>query len=476
MKTVMVLLNGFGVESKHSYNIYSQELMPNLDSFTKRYIFSQIKTDVNNDRDGYRNLCLEVNEMYNYTLVNDAQRKGLINQSEVFNNLIKEQTERKSKMHIFCLIDRSDKVVEQLKDVVKKINIDKNKQIYLHVVLTSNSILDYDNILKILSKINVELGEYIKIGLVLGLNCISNNIPMTELNFFFRILISEIAEKWQSFSQKLDVCYGMKQIPSLVKTFVVNDGFSIGKDDIFFIWNYDQVDLTNFFNTLKQIKYGEQGNNFLFASLLPIVSNENINYILNYQLATNSLKSNMINLKAKTLIMTEKENINFINYYANGLENINDEHINFVDIGNYLFKPVELINIINQYDHDLMIINYNIEGVKNIEELKLLLHNIDIMLGNIYENSKGSKYCMIISSLYGINKVLPNDKGEFCNVIFNEKVPLIFIDDFITKKDYLVEEGSISNLLPICYMRINNKYQGHSIITKKNALYRLFFK
>ena len=76
----------------------------------------------------------------------------------------------------------------------------------------------------------------------------------------------------------------------------------------------------------------------------------------------------------------------------------------------------------------------------DIEELKQLLHNIDIMIGNIYENSRGSKYSIVISSLYGINKTMNNDKGEICNVIFNEKLPLIFIDDFITKKDYLIED------------------------------------
>ena len=476
MKTVMVLLNGFGVEHKNSYSIYSKDLMPNLDMLTKKYIFSQLKTDVNNIRDGYRNLCLEVNEMYNYSIYNEAYNKGLINNSEVLNNLKKEHETRKSKLHIFCLIDNSEKIVEQLKNVVKDLNVDKNKIIYLHIVLTSNSVEDYDEILKILSKINVDLGEYAKIGLVFGLNCISNNVPVTELNFFFRILISEVTEKWQSFSQKLDVCYGMKQIPSLVKAFVVNDGFTINKDDLFFIWNYDKVDLTNFIDLLKQVKYGEENNNFLISSLFEINYKEPISHVLEYHLANKSMKSNLEELNAKALIMASKEQLNAINYYANGLESVNSDRINFIEIDNYLFKPTELLGIINKYDHDLMIINYSIEGCKSVEELNLLLHNIDIMLGNIYENSKGSKYSILISSLYGINEVLPNEKGEICNIIFNEKVPLIFIDDFITTKDFLVEEGRISNLLPVCYARINDKYKGHSIVTKKNALYRLFFK
>lgn len=476
MKTVMVLVNGFGVEHKNSYSIYSQELMPNLDNLTKKYMFSQLKASVNDYGNGYRNLCLEINEMYNYSIFDEEYQKNTVLNNPVYVDMKQELEKRKSKFHLFCLVDNSEKIVEQLKSVLKDINPLKDKKIYLHIVLTSNSIEDYQKILRILSKINVELGEYAKIGLVMGLASLSNSSPVTEFDFFIRVLISEVAEKWQSFSQKLDVCYGMKQIPSLVKPFVVNDGFSLEKNDLFMFWNYDRIDLTKFIDLLNQIRYGEEVNEFKVYSLFEIVASFKVDYLLNYHPATNSLATNLENLNAKALIMAKKEQINIINYYANGLQSINNPRINFIEINNYLFKPNELLGIIDKYDHDLMIINYDIESSKTIEELKHELHNIDIMIGNIYENSKDSKYSMVISSLYGINKVMKNAKGEICNVIFNEKLPIIFIDNFVTKKDYLIEEGTIKNLLPVCYKKINDKYQGHSIVTKKNALYKLLFK
>lgn len=475
MKTVMILLNGFGVESKKSYPIYNKELMPNLDMLTKNYLFSQLEANVNDIKDGYRDLCLQINEMYNYKVYDEATQNNLFNNDTIM-NLKNEHEVRKSKLHVFCFVDNSLKIVEQIKNFVKNMNIDKNKIIYLHIVLTSNCVEDYDRILKILSKINIEIEDYAKIGLVLGLNNISNNVPSTELNFFLRILITEVGEKWQSFSQKIDVSYGMKQLPNMVKAFVVNDGFSIGKDDIFMIWNYDKVDLTNFINLLKQVKYGEDNNNFMFLSLFEIICNEKINSILNYVVAKNSMVDNLTSLEAKALIMANKDDINIINYYANGLQLATSDKIRFIDVENYLFKPNELLNIINTYDDDLMIINYSIESVKTIEELKLMLHNIDIMIGNIYENSKGSKYSIVISSLYGINRVMNSEKGEICNVIFNEKLPIVFIDDFITKKDYLIIEGKVSDILPVCYKKISDKYIGNSIVVKKNFLYKLFFK
>lgn len=476
MKTVMILVNGFGVEHKNSYSVYSQEVMPNIEKLIKKYMFSQLKASVSNYRDGYRNLCLEINEMYNYSIFDEENAKGMVFNNQVLINVKNELETRKSKLHVFCLIDNSEKIVEQLKGVIKSINPDKNKKIFLHIVLTSGNVEDYDKILKILSSINVDLVEYAQIGLVFGLGSISNNTPINELNFFIRMFISEVGEKWQSFSQKLDVCRGMKLFPFLVKPFIVNGGFSLDKNDLFFIWNYDKIDLTTFIEIIKNIKYGEENNNIKISSLFEIVANDKIDYMLNYHPANNSMVNNLTNINAKSLIMARKEQIGIINYYANGLQNVNSDRVNFIEIDNYLFKPNELLAIINKYDHDLMIINYDIEEARTIEELKTLLHNIDIMIGNIYENSKDSKYSLVISSLYGINKVMNNNKGERCNVIFNEKLPIIFIDNFVTKKDYLIEEGSIVNLLPVCYKKINDKYKGHSIVTKKNALYRLFFK
>ena len=165
-----------------------------------------------------------------------------------------------------------------------------------------------------------------------------------------------------------------------------------------------------------------------------------------------------------------------INYYLNGLENVSNPKINYIEFDNYLYKPNELLNIINNYDHELMIINYNIDEVDSIKSLKEKLHNIDIMLGNVYNNSKNNNYSIIVSSLYGINKTLMNEKGEICNILYKGKVPIIFIDNFITKKDYLIESGNINDLFKICYKNIKKEYLGHSIIAKKNFLYRLFFK
>ena len=75
-----------------------------------------------------------------------------------------------------------------------------------------------------------------------------------------------------------------------------------------------------------------------------------------------------------------------------------------------------------------------------------------------------------------MNKTLTTEKDNPCQVIFTGKVPFLYIDDFITKKNYLVAPGTINDLFKTAYKSINKDYKGDSLVEKKNGLYKLFFK
>ena len=183
----------------------------------------------------------------------------------------------------------------------------------------------------------------------------------------------------------------------------------------------------------------------------------------------------MKGLKFKSLIACDRSDVNGINYYLNGLQMINNPDITFVCLEDKLFDIPTIINTVNNYKQELMVINYDITNVESIEELKELLTKIDTVIGAIYDNAVHAGYSIIISSLYGMNKTLSSVTGEICNVIYS-KVPIVYMDSFITKKDYLINEGDISDLFKVCYKAINKNYPGISLVTKKNLLYRLVFK
>ena len=475
MRAVLFLINGFGIETKDSYGVYDASIMPNFDKLSQRYMFSKLESNVFNTIDGFRSMSLEMNDLYNYGIYDRDAESGKVAASEVASEINNELGNRKSKLHLFCFVDTSLKIADNLKHFITLINKDKSKKIFIHIVLTSNNYQDFPKILEVLSKINIELGDMASIGMIMGLSNVLNSNSTVELNFLLRNMITEMGEKWTSFKQKLDFSYGTKASPSLVKPFVVNSGFSVACNDLFMIWNYDSVDISNFIEGVRLIDYGKDPNTIKFYSLFKINYKEEIKHILEYEVAKKSLAANMKGLAFKSMIMCEKDEVQAINYYLNGLQMVNNPDISFICLGDKQLDPDSIVNVINSYPQELVVISYNIKEVSTLEELKELLTKIDNVIGAIYSNTEKNSYSIIISSLYGMNKTLPNASGEICNVIYS-KVPVIYIDNFITKKNYLINEGDISDLFRVCYKSIKKEYPGETLVTKKNFLYRLFFK
>ena len=475
MRTVLFLINGFGIETKESYSIYDSTMMPNFDKLAQKYMFNKLNSNVFNTVDGFRSMSLEMDDLYNYGIYKRDSESGKIAANPYVSEINNELMNRKSKLHVFCFIDTSLQIAENLKHFITLINKEKDKKIFLHIVLTSNNYEDFPKILDVLRKINIELSEMATIGMIMGLSNILNSNSIVELNFLLRNMITEMGEKWTSYKQKLDFSYGTKSAPSSVKPFVVNSGFSVGNNDLFMIWNYDNIDISNFIDGVKLIDYGEATNNILFYSLFKLTYKEEIKHILEFEVAKRSLATNMKGLSFKSIVVCERDEIQAINYYLNGLEMVNNPDITYFSLDDRKYDPNTVVSIINSYPQEFIIINYNIKNVNTVEELKALLTKIDAVIGAVYTNTEKNSYNIVISSLYGMNKTIPNARGEICNISYS-KVPIVYIDNFITKKNYLISEGSISDLFRVCYKSMKREYSGESLVVKKNFLYRLIFK
>ena len=482
MKTVLFLVNGWGVEHKNSYPIYDKELVPNFDMLMGKYLFERLKKTTNNYQEAYRNMSIDINEIYNYSIVRRALEDGSLVKSETFASVKAKMDEKKSKVHIFCLVDKSMKIVEDLKNILKNLTPKAepgktNENIFLHCILVSSNYEDYPEIQEVLSKINVELGDYARIGMVMGLAALGNNVSQVDMNFNIKVLLSEVGERWQSFKQKFEVAQSLKQAPVFTKPFMVNTGFKLENEDTLFFWNYDSINLTSFLNTIRAVSYGENyPNNITFKSLFPMKYDMEIPHILEPQKAEMSLAKACETLGFKTLVMAKKAQVNAINYYLNGLENISNPNINYIEFDNYLYKDDEIVNVINNYDHEFIIINYDIDNIKTVKELKETLKKIDSTLGKVYENMKTNSYSIIVSSLYSNDAKMLDENNEIVSIQYNPLLPIIFISGTMTKKEYILNpDGTINDLFKIAYEVINPKYNGKSILVKKNFLFKLFF-
>ena len=75
-----------------------------------------------------------------------------------------------------------------------------------------------------------------------------------------------------------------------------------------------------------------------------------------------------------------------------------------------------------------------------------------------------------------MNKTMKNDRDVNCTVVFSNELPFLYVDDFLTKKNYLIRSGNINDIIKSCYQSINVKGNYNSLVEKKNGLYKLFFK
>jgi hypothetical protein len=241
------------------------------------------------------------------------------------------------------------------------------------------------------------------------------------------------------------------------------------------IWNYDNIDISNFIEGIRLIDYGKEKNNILFYSLFKVDYKEEIKHILEFEVAKKSLATNMKGLSFKSMIICERSEIQAINYYLNGLQMVNNPDISFICLEDKSLDATTIVNVINSYPQELVVISYNVKDVSTLEELKEEFTKIDNVIGAIYTNMEKNSYSFVISSLYGKNRTLPNATGEICNIVYG-KVPIVYIDNFITKRNYLINDGDICDLFKVCYKSMKKEYPGESLITKKNFLYRLIFK
>ncbi len=461
-KTVLFLMNGFGIEQLDSYSIYNAKLMPNLDSYTKKYLFSQIATSSYNLVSGYRVFSTGSKYPLSSSLLDSYIDKFETNQNlNFYLNSIKLE----SKIHLFLSLE-NDKSVEHLKGFLKFIKAKKENKIFLHLVLTSDNIDNYKDVEKLISKISYDITDC-KIGIVVGVNSL-NAMNLVGLMNMFQ---NEVGEKWRETTKKISSLVSMKILPKNVKEFYMNEGFKFDVNDSIFFFNYEFADVTNFVNNIAKLT-----NHDNYFSMFPL---KGIKYpMFAYPKSGISMANSLTKINAKALILANSAYIKTINYYCCGLQNVVSPQIAFAKTdGDLLLNQENVKAIIRDSDYDLIIINFQIDDIKNVDELNKKLIKLDGILGYIHDFCLENKISLFISSLYGIQKEMPVDNFTKAFVNFAGKVPFIVIDPVFNKTNFMLGLGDIYNLSHTIYTNINNKYDGGEVlIKKKNPLLKALKK
>ena len=473
-KNVLFLINGFGIEKNDSYNVYSANLMPNMDKLTKEAVFVSIPNNFLDYKSAYRNFSMGINEALTYSLVDNNINNGEYRDNQLFKYIINQTEINKSRLHVICFWD-SDKTIEQLEAFLKLTQSTTISRVFVHIVLCQKSVNDYKEIDRWLNNIMYEGGSNSKLGVITGEDNLYGLLNARDLA---KIFITEFGEKWKDISKKIEVLIQTKTPPCQARTFAVNPTFKFEENDQVLLFNYNNVDISVFRKELLEQKYRPLDmNNVKFYSLFPIRADIQIPFMYNFAVSANYTLDTLKKIKANCLVLDKKDNCGYINYYLTGLRNTVDESLKYLPTDDgAIYEPGKLIEILNTYNKELYIVNFEIDSCKTYEEMAGRLSKIDAVLGEVYEYIKERDMGLFVTSLYGIQKDVYNQKTELLKINFSGRRPLIIWDPSINLSSYTISEGSLNELANSIYTNINKEYKEPGLIKKKSSLLSFLYK
>lgn len=427
-KTILMLINGFGIERSDSTPIYSANLVPNLDKFMQEVIFGTLINPYADYDSGYEEFCIPKRrgEEDEITKMIDDE---VLDRNE-FLLKIGNSLNEKNTLHVFYILSDYDKVAE-LRYLIRAINPNKDKKIKVDIVLDSSNVNEYDDIQKSIDKMNLELSGYAELGFVVGKNKMANDNS-------FRMIYKSLGEHWREYPKKIDVLKRDLTIPENVEPFAIGDEVSIKDGDVIWFVNYQNIKIEDFYDRLKQTK-------LTFYTLYNWL--DGVEFMLKrVERDADSLSGILKSCDINLMIFTDEEHINDLNYYMNGLKKETCDKITYALNDKELFKSKEYVEkLVQQTGSDGFIIDYDLGNFITIKQLKDKLAEIDKVLGSVYEASKEEGYTFIVSSVYGIHMKL-KDGAQDKLVNFSGKVPCLYYNSEFPKSAYRVNSGNVHDL------------------------------
>lgn len=475
-KSIIFLINGLGIEKPGSYSISLDQDMPNLCRTKETSFFTTAITNSLEYRSAYQQFFM--GDTYKMEL--DYIKENILNNNlvnnPVYQNFASNVSNQEAKLHIF-LEPTTERVVEQINDLVSNLNLPKNKKVYIHLLLPQLTVNDYNKLTEIINYIKYHIDERINVGFVIGKEYLSDKLTVDEKKQMCKLLFYCSAERWIRTEGKLQSLKEQNIIPCKAAGFCANNDCYIQNNDTILFFNtrredYDKFITSIYGNAQEVIKNAPI--NIPVYSLLKLYSQYNINSFaenINYE---NSLSNNLQKYNKKALILTNREHVNLINFYANGLNQVNNPNIVFMILDESLYDYNTVVNIIDNSDYDLIIFDYFMDTSSTINNLKIGLRNIDKVLGNVVVCSE-NKHSLFITSLFGLKKELPlaDYNSEKVLLDYEMQIPIFFYDYTYPASKYCLFPGDTNLILSSALWCLTNDPHIESLIRQKGLFKNL---
>ena len=471
-KSVIFLINGLGVEKAGSYSISIDQVMPNLSRTKETSYFTTAVTSSLEYKTAYQRFFLGDT----YRLELDYIKSNVIN-PDLPNNLVYQDMCRNvsipnSKLHFF-VEPTNDAVVEEINNLVNTFSLDKDKQIYLHLLLTQQTLNEYDKLVSIINYIKFHLNEHITVGFLIGKESLTDSNSKEEIDYTKKMFFYCSVERWSETGKKLMNLKESNIRPCEVTGFCSTNNCFISNNDtvVFFNTRRDNYDnIISYIMTSAPEVFKEDVNIHLY-SLIKLYSKYNISAFCENVSYENSLSARLKKANKKAVIFTDNENMNYVNFLANGCSSVNNPDISFMAKDDNLYNKDYIDRLINTTNYDLFIFDYHMDVSSTINNLKEQLSKLDVIIGNLADACV-NKNSLFITSLYGLKKELPvaDYNTEKVLIDYEMQIPIFFFDYTYPRSKYDLFPGETYDILCSALRCIINDESIDTLIRNKTIV------
>ena len=477
-KSVLFLINGLGIEKPGSYSIAIDQCMPNLSKTKETSFFT---TAIINS--------LEYRSAYESFFLGDTYRKELEYISEnilgpnlvnnpVYQSLQSSLVDETKKLHVF-VEPTTEKVVDEVNQLVNSLALKDNRHVYLHLILSQQTISEYQKLIQMVNYIKYHLNTCITVGFIIGKEVLDDEMSKNQIDVTKKLFFLCSAERWSDTDKKLLSLKEENIRPCMAPGFCATNDCKIENGDPILFFNTKRTSYDKFIRVIiENAEWAFKTNEIILPmySMIQLDTKYNIPCFANNIVYERCLSNIMEKANKKALIITDENNMQLLNFLANGLVYVNNPRIQFMKNDKAYFSvPQNVQYIIDNTDYDLIIFDYHMDVSKTINDLKEDLTKIDIVLGNIV-NTCVNKHSLFITSLYGLKKELPlaDYNAEMVTIDYEMQIPIFFFDYTYPRSKYTLFPGETNDILFSAIKIIWNSDEIDSLIHTKGIINNLF--
>ena len=477
-KSVLFLINGLGIEKPGSYSIAIDQCMPNLSKTKETSYFTTAIIS-----------SLEYRSAYEQFFLGDTYRKELefIKENILGPNLVNNATfqslqaslaDEKTKLHVF-VEPTTEKVVDEVNELVNALALNSNRHVYLHLILSQQTVSEYQKLINMVNYIKYHLNTCITVGFIIGKEYLDDEMSKNVEDATKKLFFFCSAERWSDTDKKLISLKEENIRPCLAPGFCATNDCKIENGDPILFFNTKRTNYDKFIKIiLDNAEWAFRTNEIRlpFYSMIQLDSKYTIPCFATNIVYEKCLSNLLAKALKKALIITDENNIQLLNFLANGLVYVNNPNIQFMkNDKDYFSNPQNVQYIIENTDYELIIFDYHMDVSKTINDLKEDLTKIDMVLGNVV-NACVNKHSLFITSLYGLKKELPlaDYNAEMVTLDYEMQIPIFFFDYTYPRSKYMLLPGETNDILFSALKIIWNSDEIDSLIHTKGIINNLF--